>query len=99
MTQDLTRHALARLGQRAISGDDIDLIVLIGTEVEDGYLVRSKDRQAAERHLKRLLEQVRRLEGKRAVIADSRVVTAYHARPAKERSLLRAARHQASVDL
>lgn len=99
MTQDLTKHALARMAQRAISSADIDLIMLIGTEVEDGYLVRGKDRQAAERQLKQLLDQVRRLEGKRAVVADSRVVTAYHARPAKERDLLRTARHQASVDL
>lgn len=99
MTQGLTKHALARMAQRAISSADIDLIMLIGTEVEDGYLVRGKDRQAAERQLKQLLDQVRRLEGKRAVVADSRVVTAYHACPAKERNLLRAARHQASVDL
>jgi hypothetical protein len=99
MNHDFTRHALVRMGQRGIHSGDIDLIVLIGTEVEGGYLVRSKDRQSAERQLKQLLEQVRRLEGKRAVIADNRVVTAYHARPARERSLLRAARHQALVDL
>lgn len=89
MTSALTHHAVIRMVQRAISKDDLDLIMLIGIEVEDGYLVRSKDCQAAERQLKHLLNQVRRLDGKRVVVADGRVVTAYHAHPAKERSLLR----------
>jgi hypothetical protein len=98
MSGMLTRHAVVRMGQRAIREDDVDLIVLIGTEVEGGYLVRSKDRQAAERQLKQLLNQVRRLDGKRVVVADGRVVTAYHAEPAKERSLLRASKRHAKAD-
>jgi len=89
MTGALTQHAMIRMVQRAISIDDLDLIMLIGTEVEDGYLVRSKDCRAAERRLKQLLDQVRRLDGKRVVVVDGKVVTAYHAHPAKERRLLR----------
>jgi hypothetical protein len=86
------------MDQRAISRDDLDLIMLIGTEVEGGYLVRNKDCQTAERHLKQLLERVRRLDGKRVVLADGKIVTAYHARPAKERNLLRSARRHALAD-
>jgi hypothetical protein len=92
MSGSLTRHAIARMAQRAIRKDDVDLIMLIGIEVEDGFLVRNKDRQAAERELKQLLSQVRRLDGKRLVVEDGRVITAYHACPSKERGLLRASR-------
>jgi hypothetical protein len=92
MSGTLTRHVIERMAQRAIRKADVDLIMLIGTEVEDGFLVRSKDRQAAERELKQLLSQVRRLDGKRVVVADGRIITAYHARPGKERELLRASK-------
>jgi hypothetical protein len=95
MSNDLTRHAVARMSQRAIREDDLELIMLIGTEVEGGYLVRSKDCQAAEKALKRLLHQVRRLDGKRVVVGGGCVVTAYHAHASKERQLLRTADERA----
>jgi len=87
----LTRHAVARMAQRGFRGDDHDLIRLIGTPVEDGYLVRDRDYQAAERELKLLLERVRRLNGKRLVIAAGRIVTAYPAGKATKRRLIRGA--------
>jgi len=87
----LTRHAVARMGQRGFYDDDLDLIRLIGTEVEDGYIVPNRDRQAAERELKRLLERIRRLHVKRVVVASGRVVTVYHAGKAMERRLVRGA--------
>jgi hypothetical protein len=77
--------------QRAIRDDDLELITLIGTEVEGGYLVREKDCQAVERQVKHLLDRVWRLRGKRCVIAEGRIVTAYHTRRTKERRLLRGA--------
>jgi hypothetical protein len=39
----LTEHAAMRMAQRSISLKDVELIVLIGTEVEGGYCVREKD--------------------------------------------------------
>lgn len=90
MTETLiTRHATVRAAQRGIDGDDIDLIMMIGTEVEGGYFVRDKDCEAVERYLKHLMNRVRHLKGKRIVVADGRVVTIYHAGPKKERRLLR----------
>ena len=77
--------------------DDLDLIMRIGTEVEDGYLVRAKDYQAVERALNRLMERVRRLSGKRVVIAGDRIVTVYRARPSKDRCLLRQAEQRAML--
>ena len=95
MTDRITQHALTRMAQRAIRHDDLDLIARIGTEVEDGYLVRTKDCQTFEHALKQLIKQAWRLNGKRVVVAGDRVVTAYHACPTKKRQLLRHAEQRA----
>jgi len=87
----VTQHAIQRMTQRGLKPDDLDLIMLIGTEVEGGYLVRSRDRQAAESELKRLLKQVRRLDGTRLVVESGTVVTAYRAGRKTERRLVRSA--------
>lgn len=63
--EGLTQHALIRMAQRAIKEDDLDLIMRIGTKVEDGYLVRAKDCQTFERTLKKLMDRVWRLNCKR----------------------------------
>lgn len=85
----ITAHAAERMAQRGLNVKDSELIVLIGTEVDDGYLVRSKDYQEAERMLKELLKRLRRVVGKRLVIAEDRIVTAYHASEACQGRLLR----------
>ncbi len=89
--ETMTRHAILRSAQRGISLADVDIINLIGTEVENGYFVREKDCQEFEHGLKTLADHARRLIGKRLVVSDGKIVTAYHARRAKERSLLRRA--------
>ena len=69
------------------------MIVLIGTEVDDGYLVREKDYREAEHALKWLLCSFRRLVGKRLVVRSGRIVTAYRPSRKYERNMLRNARH------
>jgi hypothetical protein len=96
--QHLTVHAALRIAQRAIRHHDLEFIQCIGTEVEDGYLVREKDFQAFERELKRLRDHAKRLVGKRMVIAGGSIVTAYHAQPHTEKRLLRGAEGRASRD-
>ena len=91
MNTSLTKHAAVRMAQRAISGDMLDLVVLIGTEVDDGYVVLDRDCEALERLLKQLLQQVRRLRGVRVVLTDGCVITAYHSGQSKLRGLLRSA--------
>jgi hypothetical protein len=86
----LTRYVVLRISQRAIGVDDIELVEFIGTEVEGGYLVRRRDVQAL-RELKQLWHRARRLQGKRVVVANDALVTAYHARQSKQRQLLRSA--------
>lgn len=88
----LTKHAVVRMAQRGICVDDADLIAMIGTEVGDGYLVLAKDCDEVERELKKLRDRIRRVRGKRLVVAGGRIVTAYHAPKNFERQLLRQAR-------
>jgi hypothetical protein len=79
-----TQHAVQRLAQRGFSASDVDLIMTIGSEVRDGFLVRRKDCEALEAGIKALISRIRKLEGKRVVIAEGRLVTAYHASAAEE---------------
>jgi hypothetical protein len=85
----ITKHAEVRMSQRGLVPRDAELIALIGTEVDDGYLVRERDYQEAERGLKLLLQRVRRLVGKRLVVKNGQIVTAYHPTRTRERRLLR----------
>ena len=86
-----THHAVVRLSQRGLSAGDVDLIVLLGSETPDGYLVQDHDCAALEATLKRLLNKVQRLKGKRVVVQGERLVTAYHATPKEQRRLRRRA--------
>lgn len=86
---NLTRHAMMRIAQRGFRDGDVELIMAIGTEVEGGYLVRRKDVQEAERHMRRWLKRLPQLAGKRLVVTGDTLVTAYHAKPGKERELLK----------
>ena len=85
----VTKHARKRLAQRSMGQIDIDLILRIGTEVEGGLLVRRKDFEAFAVSMQATVEHARRLVGKRVVIADGHLVTAYHATRSDERKLLR----------
>lgn len=92
----ITNHAAVRMAQRNISVKDSELIALIGTEVDEGYLVRARDYQEVERLLKELIERFRRLIGKRLIIAEGRIVTAYHTSKACQRRILRDA-HECDI--
>jgi hypothetical protein len=82
------------MAQRGLSIKDAELIALIGTKVTDGFLVRAQDCQQIERELKGLINRVRRLQGKRLVVANGRIVTAYRASQWNERRLLRSAQER-----
>jgi hypothetical protein len=87
----LSRHAIRRLEQRSISESDVDLVIRLGTEVQDGYLMIERDCQTLVDELKRDIQRIQRLSGKRIVIDGSHVITAFHALPREERRLVRGA--------
>lgn len=92
MNLHLTQHSIERLAQRGFQSTDAELIMAIGSEVEDGYFVSAKDCQAIEREVKRFLERLRRLGGKRLVVSDGCLITGYRATKREEKRLLRARR-------
>lgn len=86
---DITKHASLRLAQRAISISDVDMIMGFGTEVDDGYIFLNQNCDALESELKAALQRVRKLRGKRIVVGNGQVITAYRATAATTRKLLR----------
>jgi hypothetical protein len=90
----LTGHAAVRMAQRNIKMKDTELIMLIGTEVDDGFLVRAKDSLELEKLLFELLERIRRVRGKRLVTANGQIITAYHSSRSDQRRLLRSAKER-----
>jgi hypothetical protein len=91
MTSTLTKHSVVRLSQRGIRSSDLEILDLLGTDVESGVILLHKDAQAFEREAKKAIARVWRLVGKRIVSDGSTVITAYHANRAKVRRLLRRA--------
>jgi hypothetical protein len=85
----LTEHALIRMAQRGIRIRDAELIELVGSEVDDGFIVLDQDCRKLETDLKRLLDAVRRVRGKRLVVAEGHVITAYYPSKRRQRRLLR----------
>lgn len=84
-----TKHGSMRASQRNIKECDLEIIMNFGCEVADGYLMLACNCQAAERELKKQLETIRRLKGKRLVIKDGKVVTVFHASEHEVQRILR----------
>lgn len=85
----VTKHAAERLAQRALTIADAEMIVNFGTEVDGGYIFLKKDCVALEHELRRAVQQIQRLRGKRIVLEEGRLVTAYHATTATTQRLLK----------
>jgi hypothetical protein len=85
----MTEHALIRMAQRGLRIRDAELIELVGSQVEDGFIVLDQDYRQLEADLKRLLEAARRVRGKRLVVAEGHVITAYYPSKRRQRRLLR----------
>ncbi|GFZ98752.1 hypothetical protein GCM10010923_03720 [Blastomonas marina] len=84
----ISRHARTRMAQRGLREADIDLILRLGSEVEGGILVRRKDFERYAAGLRDQLRRAERLVGKRLVMADDTLVTAYHSSGTDTKRLL-----------
>jgi hypothetical protein len=83
----LTNHAVVRIAQRAIR--DVDLIEMIGTQVEDGYFVTNKDCREFERFCKGLIQKAQRIKGALLISRDGYVITTFRPTDRQQRRLLR----------
>jgi hypothetical protein len=75
-----------------MSLSDVELIIMIGSEVADGFVVLEKDYSEIERELKQTMNRIRRLRGKRVVLAGDCLITAFHANQREGKRLRREAR-------
>lgn len=83
MLSRITAHAATRMAQRGFRNCDLDLVQVIGTPIEGGYLITKKD-------VKATIHAVERLQGARIVVGDGgRVVTIYRPSKKRTRNLLR----------
>jgi len=95
MNATLTNHARTRMSQRSICERDMDLILQIGTTIDaESVYVLDKDVDREVRLLKQKIDDVERLRGIRAVLAQNIVVTVYRASPKTEKRLLRRSRRR-----
>ena len=75
----ITRHGEARLSQRGIRRSDLDILLAHGAETgPDRLMLRRRDAVKLIGELKRQIARLERLAGKEAVVADGRLITAYH---------------------
>jgi len=82
----LTPHARQRLAQRGFRKGDLDLVLLFGERVEDGFLLRDRDVDA-------LVAALERLRGTFVVAPEGEViVTAYHPSPRRMKKVLASGR-------
>lgn len=88
----LTNHAKTRFSQRSISEQDLNLVMIMASEVEDGFIILNQDYKALESEVKRFLQRAKRLVGKRFVIEGDTVITAYHCNKGKTKALLQQSR-------
>jgi hypothetical protein len=80
---DISRHAIARIQQRGIPKDLVDLIMEFGTpQLKPGgaieYSVRKKDKNRMIGHLKHLINRLDKIANKGVLIIDDHVITTYH---------------------
>ena len=86
---DFSNHARRRMRQRAMSSTDVETIVVHGTQVRDGYLLRERDVNEAVSRLKRQIRTLERLRNRAAICDRGTVITAYPTSRRKQKQLLR----------
>jgi hypothetical protein len=92
MSLEVTKHAAERFAQRAFTLGDAEIIMQLGTEVEDGFLVCDRECRKVEEQLRAMLRRLDRLRGARLVVEGSTVITVYRTGKRKQKRLLKATR-------
>ncbi len=85
----ISAHAQQRMSQRALSKNDLNLVMRYGTETKDGYYLRQRDVEHQEKELRKIISQLHRLSGKYVVADGDTVITAYHPSKPRQKRILR----------
>jgi hypothetical protein len=87
----VTNHARIRSAQRNIPLTDLDIVVMIGSEVENGFYIRDADCEALEQVLRATLKKLTKWRGAQLIVKDGAVVTTYRPTREQEKKMLRSA--------
>jgi hypothetical protein len=89
LNYQLTQHAKTRMPQRNLKKSDLDIVLTLGTEINDGVILTNNDASQAIRELKDEIKRVERLTNLFVVIENEALITAYRPRPSKMKKIMR----------
>jgi hypothetical protein len=84
-----SKHALKRMQQRSFRAKDLDILMLFGTESDEGYYLRDKDVVEVESEFRAVISALHRLKGKYVVAAEDTFVTCYYPSKSKQKKIMR----------
>lgn len=74
-----TRHGEARMSQRGIRKDDLEILLTYGTDIgRNRIMLRKRDAARLIHDLKKRIAKIERLTDKVLVVAGGQLITAYH---------------------
>lgn len=85
----LTQHAAARIRQRGLCRQDLELVIAHGEPVDDGYVMSREVIKARKCELVAEMKRLERLNGIVVIDQGGRIVTIYRADKQRMRSLRR----------
>jgi hypothetical protein len=83
----LSAHALARLTQRGLKFEDLELFTKFGEEVDDGYVISHKAIEHYRGVLKAQMQRLEKLRGAALIESSGQVITLYRADKTRLRRL------------
>lgn len=86
-----SNHANRRMRQRGLRKADLELITQFGSIIDDGFILRRKDAEAAKCEMKRTIADLDRLAGVAVITKSDTVVTYYRPTKSKRRRMLQKA--------
>ena len=92
----LSNHAEARMRQRGLRLNDLDLVLRCASEIgEDIYFLSRKDAEREISRRKREIQALERLQGQKVIVADATVVTCYRSHRRDQKRMLQKVRESA----
>ena len=75
----ITSHGEIRMSQRGIRVTDLEILLTHGSEIgRDRIMLKKREAAILIQDLKKQIAHIERLKDKEIVVADGRLITAYH---------------------
>lgn len=85
-----THYGLTRMAQRGFVDEDLSLIMLHGTNVDDNIvMITNADRDRIVGNLKSQIRRIERLNNKKVVVGNGSLITVYHSTKSDQKKAMR----------